>query len=72
MTRHHRSGASGASSAIALDRSAPSSAVGAPMVTVAIPVGSASGAVAVSPLTGVVYAVYVANVGDGTVSVISG
>ena len=69
MTLDHRSGASGASGAMTLDRAAPSAAAAAPIVTAGIPVGSESDAVAVSPLTG---DVYITNFNDGTVSVISG
>jgi YVTN family beta-propeller protein len=69
MTHPRRSGTTGASGAMTLDRAAPSAVAAAPMLTAIIPVGSKSDAVAVSPLTG---DVYVTNINDGTVSVISG
>src|ERR1700730_3223427 len=69
MTHHFKSSATGASGAMTLDRAAPSAVATAPVVTATIPVGSESDAVAVSPLTG---DVYVTDLNDGTVSVISG
>jgi len=69
MTQHYKSGAIAASGATTLDRAAPSVVATAPEVIATIPVGSESDAVAVSPLTG---DVYVTNINDGTVSVISG
>ena len=73
MTYHHGSGATGASGAMTLDRLPTAAAApvvtAAPVVSALIRVGSESDAVAVNPPAG---AVYTANVGDDTVSVISG
>jgi YVTN family beta-propeller protein len=69
MTHPHRSGATLASGAMTLDRAAASAVAAAPMLTALKPIGSKSDAVAVSPLTG---DVYVTNIENGTVSVISG
>jgi hypothetical protein len=69
MMHHHRRGATGTSGAMTLDQDAPTAAAAAPMVTATIPVGSGPVGVAVNLLTG---AVYTANIGDDTVSVISG
>ena len=71
MTHHQRSGATGASSAVTMDRAAPSAATvhSDSDLTTPIPVGSEPHDVAVSPLTG---DVYVTNFNDGTASVISG
>jgi hypothetical protein len=67
MTHHHRSGATGATGTMTLDRAAPTAAAAAPMVTATIPVGASPYGVAISLLTG---DVYVANYGSSTVSVI--
>src|SRR6202040_1441557 len=69
MTDHQRSGATGATGTMTLDRAAPTAAVAAPTVTATIAVGSESDAIAASPLTG---SVYVASQWANTVSVISG
>ncbi len=69
MTHHRRSGGTGATGTMTLDRAAPTAAAAAPMVTATIPVGSESDAVAANPLTG---SVYVASQLANTVSVISG
>jgi YVTN family beta-propeller protein len=69
MTHRHRSGTTGATATMTLDRAAPTAAAMAPMVTATIPVGSESDAVAANPLTG---SVYVARQLADAVSVISG
>ncbi len=69
MTHHRRSGGTGATGTMTLDRAAPTAAAAAPMVTATIPVGGESDAVAANPMTG---SVYVASQLANTVSVISG
>ena len=69
MTHHRRSGGTGATGTMTLDRATPTAAAAAPMVIATIPVGSESDAVAANPLTGYVY---VASQLANTVSVISG
>ena len=69
MRHHHRRDATGASGAMTLERTAPTAATAAPIITATISVGSESDAVAACPLTGFVY---VTSQLDNTVSVISG